>query len=352
MYFLKYYDIIRKIKTRRADEMQTRIHTSMQAEMQGRMAQDSIKQEAMQAVLENLKIGIVGEDENLKYILMALLSEGHVLLEGFPGVGKTKLSLALSKSIKGSFKRIQFTPDVLPSDITGYYLYNRMENCMEYREGAALCNILLADEINRASPRVQSSLLEAMEERQVTVEGKTMVLPSTFMVIATQNSIENEGTYPLPEAQLDRFFIKLHIAYPKRADWKQIMACYGMEDPVKGLCPVIGLEKLARLRAEAKQTMVTEPIFEYILDIIEGINANEQVEMGINPRGSIALLKGAKSWAYLMGRNYVLPDDIKKVAIPILAHRIKFKSVHQENNIKAMKLVESVIAGIKVPMQA
>lgn len=313
------------------------------------MKQETLQQETMQAVLDNLKSVIIGEDDILIYILMALLSEGHVLLEGFPGVGKTKLSLALSKSIMGSFKRIQFTPDVLPSDITGYFLYNRVENCMEYREGAALCNILLADEINRASPRVQSSLLEAMEERQVTVEGKTIPLPSTFMVIATQNSIESQGTYPLPEAQLDRFFIKLHIQYPKRQYWKQIIKSCEMEDQIKYLGPVMGVEKLARLRQEAKQTVVSEGIYEYILDIIENINQNEQVEIGINPRGSIALLKGAKSWAYLSGRNYVLPDDIKKVAIPILAHRIKFKSHQAENDIKAMKLIETVLSACKVP---
>ena len=312
--------------------------------------QEIIQQQDMRAVLENLKTAIMGEDENLKYILMALLCEGHVLLEGLPGVGKTKLSLALSKSIMGTFKRIQFTPDVLPSDITGYYLYNRVENCMEYREGAALCNILLADEINRASLRVQSSLLEAMEEHQVTVEGKTFQLPTTFMVIATQNSIENEGTYPLPEAQLDRFLIKLHIAYPKREDWKQIMTCYEMEDPVKRMGPVIGVEKLARLRLEVKGVIVSEPIYEYILDIIEAINAVEKIEMGVNPRGSIALLKGAKAWAYLMGRNYILPDDIKKVAVPILAHRIKFKTNAVESYTEAIKCVETAIAKAKIPM--
>lgn len=222
--------------------------------------------EELQVILENMKRVIIGEEEMMQYILVALLSEGHVLLEGLPGVGKTKLALSLSKSIKASFKRIQFTPDVLPSDITGYYLYNRVDNCMEYREGAALCNILLADEINRASLRVQSSLLEAMEERQVTVEGKSQQLPTPFMVIATQKSIENEGTYPLPEAQLDRFFMKLHIDYPKRADWKKVMMRYEIEDPVKDLYPVMGLEKLKRLKEEVKGIIVADSIYDYILD--------------------------------------------------------------------------------------
>lgn len=306
--------------------------------------------EELQVILENMKRVIIGEEETMQYILVALLSEGHVLLEGLPGVGKTKLALSLSKSIKASFKRIQFTPDVLPSDITGYYLYNRVDNCMEYREGVALCNILLADEINRASPRVQSSLLEAMEERQVTVEGKSQQLPSPFMVIATQNSIENEGTYPLPEAQLDRFFMKLQIAYPKRVDWKKIMMCYEVEDPIKDLYPVMGLEKLKRLKEEVKDVIVAEPIYDYILDIIHQINQGEMVEMGINPRGSIALVKGAKAWAYLQGRSYVLPDDVKKVANPILAHRMKLKSGYQGNKRQVGHIVTEVLSKVRVPV--
>lgn len=306
--------------------------------------------EELQVILENMKRVIIGEEETMQYILVALLSEGHVLLEGLPGVGKTKLALSLSKSIKASFKRIQFTPDVLPSDITGYYLYNRVDNCMEYREGVALCNILLADEINRASPRVQSSLLEAMEERQVTVEGKSQQLPAPFMVIATQNSIENEGTYPLPEAQLDRFFMKLHIAYPRRGDWKKIMMCYEVEDPIKDLYPVMGLEKLKRLKEEVKDVIVAEPIYDYILDIIHQINQGEMVEMGINPRGSIALIKGAKAWAYLQGRSYVLPDDVKKVANPILAHRMKLKSGYGGNKRQVGHIVTDVLTKVRVPV--
>lgn len=306
--------------------------------------------EALREVIENLKQAIMGEDEVLRYLLVALLSEGHVLLEGVPGVGKTKLSLALSKSIQGSFKRIQFTPDVLPSDITGYYIYNRMENCMDYKEGAALCNILLADEINRASPRVQSSLLEAMEERQVTVEGQTLQLPEPFMVIATQNSIENEGTYPLPEAQLDRFFMKLDIHYPNRANWKRIMACYETEDPVKRLHPIMGVEKLKRLRNEVKEVIVSEPIYDYVLDIIEAINRDDRISVGINPRGSIALIKGAKAWAYLMERGYVLPDDIRKVAGPVLNHRILLKEGGLEKG-RVEEIIRSIITQIHIPDQ-
>lgn len=292
----------------------------------------------------------MGEKETLEYILVALLSEGHVLLEGLPGVGKTKLALALSKSINGTFKRVQFTPDVLPSDITGYYLYNRIENCMEYREGAALCNILLADEINRASPRVQSSLLEAMEERQVTIEGKTMALPSPFMVIATQNAIESEGTYPLPEAQLDRFFMKLYIDYPKRVDWKNIMIGYEQEDLVADLCPVMEIEQLNRLREEVKEIVVSEVIYDYILDIIEQINRDQLVEMGINPRGGLALVRGAKAWAYLKGRGYVLPDDVRRVVKPIFAHRLKLKATYTSQKEQVEHLIAEALEQVRVPV--
>lgn len=307
---------------------------------------------ALEKLLGNIKSVIMGEEENLQYILIALLSEGHVLLEGLPGVGKTKMALALSKSIEGKFKRLQFTPDVLPSDVTGYYLYNKQSAQMEYRPGAAMCNILLADEINRASPRVQSSLLEVMEEKQVTVEGKTMKLEPPFMVIATQNSIENEGTYPLPEAQLDRFFMKLHIKYPNRNNWKKIIDCYQMEDPVASLEPVMSLEALNEVKELMKDIFVAEPLKDYILDLVETINSSEVVDMGINPRGSIALVKGAKAWALLQGRGYVLPDDVQKVIMPIFAHRIKLKASYQVQDEHKERIIREVLAKVKVPVKA
>lgn len=307
---------------------------------------------ALEKLLGNIKSVIMGEEENLQYILIALLSEGHVLLEGLPGVGKTKMALALSKSIEGKFKRLQFTPDVLPSDVTGYYLYNKQSAQMEYRPGAAMCNILLADEINRASPRVQSSLLEVMEEKQVTVEGKTMKLEPPFMVIATQNSIENEGTYPLPEAQLDRFFMKLHIKYPNRNNWKKIIDCYQMEDPVASLEPVMSLEALNEVKELMKDIFVAEPLKDYILDLVETINSSEVVDMGINPRGSIALVKGAKAWALLQGRGYVLPDDVQKVIMPIFAHRIKLKASYQVQDEHKERIIREALAKVKVPVKA
>lgn len=306
--------------------------------------------EELQEVVININKAIMGQEDILEYLLVALLSEGHVLLEGLPGVGKTKLALALSKSLQAHFKRVQFTPDVLPSDITGYYLYNRATHCMDYREGVALCHFLLADEINRASPRVQSSLLEAMEEKQVTVEGKSQKLPTPFMVIATQNAIENEGTYPLPEAQLDRFFMKLQIDYPKREDWKQVMRWGEREDPIKSLEPVMSLEKLNQIKEEVKEVVVAEAIYEYVLDLVQEMNKAEVLEIGINPRGSIALLRGAKAWAYLQGRNFVLPDDVKKVAHPILVHRMKLKGTPSISARQIEHLLTEGFAKIKVPI--
>lgn len=304
----------------------------------------------LEPVLGNMQSVIMGEEENLRYILVALLSEGHVLLEGLPGVGKTKMALALSKSIEGRFKRIQFTPDVLPSDITGYYLYNKETGQMEFRQGAAICNILLADEINRASPRVQSSLLEVMEERQITVEGKTFKLPAPFMVIATQNSIENEGTYPLPEAQLDRFFMKLHISYPDRRDWKRIIEHYQMEDPVARLSAVMDLKELNDMKEQVREIFVSEHIIEYILDVIHQINSYEVVDMGINPRGSIALVKGAKAWAFLQGRDYVLPDDVQQVIMPILGHRLKLKASYEAQSEHGVRIIREALSKVKVPV--
>ena len=303
---------------------------------------------ALQEVLENMESVIIGEKENLEYLLVALLSEGHVLLEGLPGVGKTKLALALSKSIDGTFKRVQFTPDVLPSDITGYYLYNRTTGEMDYKEGAALSNFLLADEINRASPRVQSSLLEAMEERQVTIEGETRSLPTPFMVIATQNTIENEGTYPLPEAQLDRFFMKLYITYPVREDWREILSRYEYEDPIHNLTSVMPKELLLNLRENVKEVLVSDKLKEYLLDVIEAISTHEAVKIGINPRGSLALIKGAKAWALLNGRDYVLPDDVQKIIVPIIGHRIRLKSGYEASLEQVERVINEALRKVQI----
>ena len=301
----------------------------------------------LQKLLESIRSVIVGEDENIENIIIAMLSGGHVLLEGLPGVGKTKMVLALSKSMDGVFKRIQFTPDVLPSDITGYYLYNRNSGNMDYRSGAVECNILLGDEINRASPRVQSSLLEAMEEKQVTIEGETRRLPEPFTVIATQNNIENEGTYPLPEAQLDRFFMKLYITYPKREEWKRILRQQVADNPVENLKPTITTQEFIELKAKVDEVVVSDNLRDYVLDLIESINSHDAVKVGINPRGSIALIKGAKACALLDNRDYVLPKDIHKIIVPIIGHRIYLKSGHDNSSNNIRRILGESLKKIK-----
>ena len=301
----------------------------------------------LQKLIRNMQTVIVGEDENIEYIIIAMLSGGHVLLEGLPGVGKTKMALAISKSMNGIFKRIQFTPDVLPSDITGYYLYNRNTGEMDYKEGAVGCNFLLADEINRASPRVQSSLLEAMEERQVTIEGETKILPDPFIVIATQNNIENEGTYPLPEAQLDRFFMKLYMTYPKREEWKRILKQYNQEEPINRLSSVVTVEEFLELKNQVETIVVSDNLRDYLLDLLEAIGVHETVEIGVNPRGSIALIKGAQAYAFMQGREYVVPEDIHKVIVPIIAHRIYLKPGYDNSSVSIQRIIQESLKKIK-----
>lgn len=300
--------------------------------------------------MDNIKQVIIGRDEIIKYMIISYLCEGHVLLEGNPGVGKTKLALALVKSIEGEFNRVQFTPDILPSDITGFCLLNRQSNELEYKKGAAFCNFLLADEINRASPRVQSSLLEAMEERQVTVEGVVHNLPKPFMVIATENMIEQQGTYPLPEAQLDRFFMKLTLEYPNREEWEKILDQSEGNDPLKSITSVVNLEEIQSLKQAIGAVHVSRDVKSYIIDIAEAIRGNEMVQTGVSPRGTIALLKAAKGYALLEGRSYALPDDIHKVLMPVVGHRMVLAGHAEWKNIKIEALLKSILETVKVPV--
>lgn len=307
-------------------------------------------EKAIEKITENIKRVIVGRDEIVKYMLISYLCDGHVLLEGDPGVGKTKLALSLAKSIEGEFKRIQFTPDILPSDITGFCLFNKQTGVMEYKEGTAFCNFLLADEINRASPRVQSSLLEAMEERQVTVEGVVRKLPNPFMVIATENAVEQQGTYPLPEAQLDRFFMKLTLDYPSRKEWEKILDQSEGKDPLKQLETVVDLKEIAILKEALNSVHVCKEIKGYIIDIAEAIRAHEMVQTGISPRGTIALLKATRGYALLEGRSYAIPDDVHKVLLPVLGHRIILAGHAEWKNIKVNALLDSILENLTVPV--
>ena len=299
-------------------------------------------------LIDNVEKIIIGKRSVIEHLLVALLSDGHVLIEDVPGVGKTQLVATLARSVNGAFNRIQFTPDVMPSDIMGFSMFNPGTREFEYREGAAMCNFLLADEINRTSPKTQSSLLEIMEEFQVTVDGKTYKLHRPFMVLATQNPIESFGTYPLPEAQMDRFFLKLSIGYPDKNEEKLIIDRFGSENPLDRLEPVTTTQELIELKDQVKIRM-EECLKEYIINIIAATRSDKNVVLGCSPRGSLNLYKASKAWAFIMGRDYVLPDDIQKMAVPVLAHRIILSQGAKMNNYNSTKLINDILQNTKVP---
>ena len=273
-------------------------------------------------VLENIAKVIVGKDQTAKLLLTALLADGHVLLEDVPGTGKTKLAKTLAKTVAGEFSRIQFTPDLLPSDITGLNIFDSRKNEFVLRKGPVFTNILLADEINRATPRTQAGLLECMEERQVTIDGESFTPGSPFFVIATQNPVETAGTFPLPEAQMDRFMMKLSMGLPGKEEEVAILERYMMNEPLNDLESVLTLEQLLQAREEANRIFVHKCILEYMVSIVDATRQGGNIVMGVSPRGNLALMRCAKAYAYLEGRGYVTPDDIKALAVPVLAHRL------------------------------
>ena len=300
-------------------------------------------------ILDNISRVIVGKRRSTEMLLVALLADGHVLLEDVPGLGKTLIAKSLARSIGGSFKRVQFTPDLLPSDITGFNVYNQQTGQFIFQAGPVMTHVLLADEINRTIPRTQSSLLESMEERQVTVDGKTLPLPHPFFVMATQNPIELEGTFPLPEAQLDRFLLKVHLGYPGRDEEISILERFQEEDPLLDLKPVASPEQLMDLQHARKGIRVSHPVREYITDIVRETRIHESLRYGASPRGSLGLMRAGQALALLRGREYVLPDDIKSLAIPVLAHRLILNEEEHLRGRTPEHFLEEIIGQVAVP---
>ncbi|WP_462413153.1 AAA family ATPase [Neobacillus sp. Marseille-QA0830] len=306
---------------------------------------------AIDKILANIEKVMTGKRNVAELSLTALLAGGHVLLEDVPGVGKTMMVRALAKSVNANFRRIQFTPDLLPSDVTGVSIYNPKEMEFQFRPGPLMGNIILADEINRTSPKTQSALLEAMEEASVTIDGVTHKLQKPFFVMATQNPIEYEGTYPLPEAQLDRFLLKMKMGYPDINEEMEVLNRAQKVPPIEDLQPVIDLEGLQELQNEAKEVYVDDTIKRYIVDIVHRTREYGSVYLGASPRGSIALMKAAQAYAFMFARNYVLPDDVQYLAPFVLSHRIILKSEAKFEGISAEDVVNRVVARVPVPVQ-
>jgi len=284
--------------------------------------------------------------------MVALLADGHVLLEDVPGIGKTLIAKSLAKSIGGSFKRVQFTPDLLPSDITGFNVYNQQCGRLQFQSGPVMTNILLADEINRTIPRTQASLLESMEERQVTVDGQTMGLPVPFFVIATQNPIELEGTFPLPEAQLDRFLLKLRLGYPDRGEEIAIMERFQEKDPLPELEAVISPEGLAELQEARKKIGVSDALRQYIADLVGATRRHPALRFGASPRGALGLMRAGQALAGIRGRSFVLPDDIKELVGPVLSHRLILKEAERMRGETPEHFIAQILAETPLPVPA
>lgn len=286
-------------------------------------------------LIENIERVIVGKRDAIKKVISAMLCSGHVLIEDVPGVGKTQLVSALARSVEGKFNRIQLTPDIMPSDIVGFSMINPETRQLEYKQGAAMCNFLLADEINRASPKSQSSLLEVMEEHQISLDGKTYDLPAPFMVLATQNPVETYGTYHLPEAQMDRFIMKISMGYPTAEEELEIMERAENGADIRNVTSVMSVDDVEKIISEAAKTVTAPSIKQYIIDLTAATRNSDYVKLGVSPRGSIALLKASKAYAFVEGRGYVVPDDVKAVMTSVLAHRLmlspKGKSAFDSN---------------------
>jgi MoxR-like ATPase len=305
--------------------------------------------ETFSAIADNVSSVVQGKPEVIDLALICLVSEGHLLIEDVPGVGKTSLAKALARSLDCRWGRIQFTPDLLPSDVVGVTVWNRGTGEFDFRPGAVFANLVLADEINRASPKTQSALLEAMEERQVTVDSSTYLLDTPFMVIATQNPIEHEGTYPLPESQLDRFLMRLSIGYPTRESELGILASQGGNDVLGKLRPVASAVDVAAMVAEAGAVHVASALQGYLVELADATRRHPAVDLGISPRATLALQRAARARAAARGRSYVVPDDIKALAHPVVAHRLALTPEAAMQGVVADEIVDDVLRNVAVP---
>lgn len=305
----------------------------------------------IQSVKQNVAKVIVGKQTEIEYLLVALFSGGHVLLEDTPGTGKTTLAKTIARSLGMDYKRVQFTPDLLPSDVTGIQFFNPKKGEFEVQFGPVMTNLMLADEINRATPRTQSSLLEAMEERQITIEGKAYPLPYPFMVIATQNPIESHGTFPLPEAQLDRFLMKLPLGQSTRDAEKQILRRFRNDEPLNYLEPVISAEQIEKIKEEVRAVHLSDSVEDYLLDLVDGVRRHEAVEIGVSPRAILAMMRAGQAYALLQGRDFVTPDDMKRLAVVVWAHRVVLK-LEAELHGSAEEVLRHVIEHTPVPVES
>lgn len=308
-------------------------------------------QAVAQRVIQNVQKVIVGKEEIIQRLLVAVLCEGHVLLEDVPGTGKTTLARTLAVSLGCSFRRIQFTPDLLPSDVTGLSWFNQKLQEFEFRPGPIMSQVVLADEINRATPRTQSALLEAMQERQVTADGVTHYLPRPFLVLATQNPVELEGTFPLPEAQIDRFLLKVSLGYPSQAEENDILLRFHAADPLPDLEPVTGPEEILALIGERRQVRVEDSVRDYIVRVARATRENTDIQLGASPRATLALYMAAQAWAAIQGRNFVLPDDVKALAAPVFSHRLMIAPQAQLRGRDSAQLIDDIVSTVPVPVE-
>lgn len=309
-------------------------------------------QETVRRVQENVARVIVGKDDVIELCLVALLCEGHILLEDVPGIGKTMLAKSLARSLGCSFSRIQFTPDLLPSDVTGISFFNQKIQEFEFRPGPIMSQIVLADEINRATPRTQSALLECMQERQATVDGVTRPLPRPFLVLATQNPIELEGTFPLPEAQVDRFLMRLKLGYPSEEDENEILQRFEREDPLETLEPVLETDDLLTMQAQVRTVHVEDDLRNYVVQVVRATRDHHAVDLGASPRGSLFLHRTAQARAAIQNRDFVLPDDVKALAPHVLAHRLILNPDARLHGRKVEQIVQEIVNAVPVPVEA